>query len=418
MNNKFKTMFFSHFNQNKINKKLKIIFYFINIFPLLIIPLNSEEINKKSNLTIDYLKKTPQIEYLLGEGDFLNIIISRELPNLTSEEIIDVKGTISLPIIKEIYVSGLTTKELSELLNKKYKEHIHYPNVEISIIRYRPIVVYIKGEVDQPGIYRLDGAYYPYSNFNKDKVNSVNSQKIDNSNFLKSDISLSDNSGFDNSGFNNSGFDDFGFGVGKTSYFPTLFDAIRKAGGITNHSNLSEIQVKRINSLSKGGGYVKAEVDFLDLITNGNESQNIRLLDGDIITIAKSNDQLNNQISSAIKSNLQPKNIQIVLAGRIKNPGTFSIPKTASLNEALIASGGLKAIRGKVIFLRYNNDGSIDRRKFSYSKNSKRGSYKNPYLNNGDIISIDETKLTIASQIIVDITKPALGIYSTFKILD
>ncbi len=391
-----------------IKKKLKIIFSLIGIFPLLIIPVNSEEFNQNSNLTIEYLEKSSKIDYLIGEGDFLQIIISRELPDLTTNQIIDVKGTLTLPIIKETYVSGLTIRELSDLLNKKYKEYLYYPNVEVSIIRYRPIVVYIKGEVDQPGIYKLDGSYSPYLNKNINKINSQNSTNIQNSNI----------STFNNIEFDQSEFDDFGFGVGKTSNFPTLFDAIRSAGGITNYSDLSEIEVRRINSLSKGGGYIVTKVNFLDLITNGNESQNIRLLDGDTITINKSNDQLNNQISSAIKSNLQPKNIEILLSGRIKNPGTFTIPKTATLNEALIASGGLKAIRGKVIFLRYNNDGTIDRRKFSYSKNSKRGSYKNPYLNNGDIISIDENTLTIASQILTDLTKPAIGVYSTFKILD
>ena len=35
-----------------------------------------------------------------------------------------------------------------------------------------------------------------------------------------------------------------------------------------------------------------------------------------------------------------------------------------------------------------------------------------------DMRIIDENKLTIASKIIADLTRPALGVYSTFKILD
>ena len=61
--------------------------------------------------------------------------------------------------------------------------------------------------------------------------------------------------------------------------------------------------------------------------------------DGDVITVNRSNKPLNEQISKAIKTNLQPKNIRIILAGRIKNPGPFIVPKTATLNDAIIASG-------------------------------------------------------------------------------
>ena len=56
-----------------------------------------------------------------------------------------------------------------------------------------------------------------------------------------------------------------GLGFGATnqvSYFTTLFDAIREAGGITNYSDLSNIEVKRINNISNGGGYKKTELDF------------------------------------------------------------------------------------------------------------------------------------------------------------
>ena len=61
---------------------------------------------------------------------------------------------------------------------------------------------------------------------------------------------------------------------------PTVFDAPRTAGGVTTFSKLSEVTVTRKRPLSSGGGKMRTSLDFLNLITEGNESQNIRLFDG------------------------------------------------------------------------------------------------------------------------------------------
>ena len=372
-------MFFKILNLIKLSKKdnlfLRIFFILTLSMCNIIIPLKSEVVNNSNNLSTDYFKLNQDDDYILGEGDQIFITLTENMPELANTYSIDVNGSVNLPLIKRIYISGLTLSELTNLLNEKYKEYVYYPDIEITVTNYRPINIYIKGEVDLPGLYRLQGAYYPNSQITKqDEILKINLEQSEGGMLNKKDKkSLEEINNFQyNSKFESS----LGFGAtNQVSYFPTLFDAIREAGGITNYSDLSNIEVKRINNISSGGGYKKTELDFLDLITNGNETQNIRLNDGDVITIKKSINPLNEQISKAIKTNLQPKNIQVMLAGRIKNPGKFSVPKTATLNDAIIASGGLKAIRGKVIFLRYNNDGTIDRRKFAYRSKSERGSY-------------------------------------------
>ena len=55
-----------------------------------------------------------------------------------------------------MFVSGLTINELTVILNKKYGDFIFDPDVEISIEKYRPIVISIDGEVEDPGIYTLN----------------------------------------------------------------------------------------------------------------------------------------------------------------------------------------------------------------------------------------------------------------------
>ena len=80
-----------------------------------------------------------------------------------------------------------------------------------------------------------------------------------------------------------------------------------------------------------------------------------------------------------------------------------------------------KFIKGKVKFLRYRNDGSVDNREFRFNRRAKRGSYKNPYLADGDIIFVGETLLSVTSEAINEVTDPLKGIlssYTFFKLID
>ena len=66
----------------------------------------------------------------------LRIILSREIPNLTDIYTIDSSGTINLPKLNRIYISGLTIYELTNLLNKELANFLKYPNPVIEILKY------------------------------------------------------------------------------------------------------------------------------------------------------------------------------------------------------------------------------------------------------------------------------------------
>ena len=74
-------------------------------------------------------------------------------------------------------------------------------------------------------------------------------------------------------------------------------------------------------------------------------------------------------------------------------------------------------LKGKVKFVRYNSDGSIDKRIFKFKKNENPGNYKNPYLNYGEIIMIGQSKYNAANEFISEITSPFLGIFTNYSIL-
>ena len=115
------------------------------------------EVEKKS-ISVDYLKNLPNSDYILGPGDTLQIIVSREYQELSTRVLIDGQGTIYLPKLNRIFVNGLSLNELTEILNSAYLEFIKYPSVEVQVLNYRPIKVLVEGEVGNPGLKTMAGS--------------------------------------------------------------------------------------------------------------------------------------------------------------------------------------------------------------------------------------------------------------------
>tara|TARA_B100000963_G_scaffold313833_1_gene292005 strand:- start:2277 stop:3359 length:1083 start_codon:yes stop_codon:yes gene_type:complete len=347
----------------------------------------SENEKVNFNLNTDFLRKIPVNDYILGSGDLLKISVSRELPLLTTITRVDGEGTIILPRLKRIFVKGLTIDELVFLLNDQFREYINFPDVEVEVPEYRPVSVFVGGEVSNPGIQILKGSF----NFS-DSVDSldIKSLKVNNQNKKRAQV----------------------------NFFPTLFDAIRQSGGITEYTDLSNIQIIRQNSISGGGGRITTTLNFEQILTSGQNSQNIRIYDGDIIKIGKKDKPNFNILGKAILSNLNPKFIDVFVAGRVNIPGYLTLSRASVLSDAVEMAGGAKVLKGPLTFIRFNNDGSIDKRKFSYRRGAKRGSFKNPNLNNGDLIIIGESAFSIVSEITKEFTAPFVGLYSGYSLFE
>ena len=159
--------------------------------------------------------------------------------------------------------------------------------------------------------------------------------------------------------------------------FPTVFDAISRAQGITPYSDLSRVQVTRKRAQSLGGGHLRTTVNFLKLITEGDESQNIRLFDGDTLKIGRSPVALREQLLKAGQSNLSP-HMEVFVTGRVQTPGGVRLPQGSTLNQAISLAGGVKPIKGKVEFIRFNRTGTIDRRIFRYQPSAPADAKNNP----------------------------------------
>ena len=355
--------------------------------------LNKSSQNTNPKVTIDYLKVEPENDYIIGPGDELKIIVSRFYPELTTISRVDGVGTIYTSKLNRIFVDGLSVNELNNLLNEAYKEFVKFPNVEVSVSKYRPVNVFVNGEVENPGLKILNGS-----------VSLNNSQNSGTFSEPSGDLNQENTSSYINKSLDN-------------VFFPTVFDAIRSSGGITQFTDLSAIQIVRKNNLSDGGGKIETTINFEDVMLYGDSSQNIRIYDGDIINIKKANKSNLGFLKKTMLSNLSPKFLNVFVSGRVNRPGEIKVSRLSTLIDAIDFAGGALLLKGPVTFLRFNNDGTIDKRKFRYRKRSRRGSYSNPYLRNGDLIIVGESFLSTTNDVVTEFTAPFRGIFSTYGIL-
>ena len=354
--------------------------------------------NRKPSIEIERNTDDGNTEYILGNGDEL-ILEVLELPELSGRFTIGPDGKLFLPTLKSVYAEGLTVNELENKLLPLYKEYVKDPNISIRSIGYRPVRVYVGGEIARPGYYTLSGAF----------VNPVQP---------RSNAPTAFSNGFSiDEPINPDPLLTLPSGPSRSGLFPTVYDALRMSQGITPYSDLSSIKVVRKQLKSKGGGRIETSLNLFSLITEGDISQNIRLFDGDVITVPKAESALGEQLLKASQSNLNPGILRVFVAGRVFKPGAVDIPQGSGLNQALTYTGGPRLLKGKVEFVRFNPKGEVTRRLFTYSPSAKLNTYKNPILMNGDVIRVRNSILSATTEVLREVSSPIISAYSLYNLI-
>ena len=370
----------------KKNSALKFLLLLISCFLVL---FNSELSAEKSenNNTLNVNTKildNHNSHYLLGPGDLINVSFPNS-SNASRNYLIDSNGNLKIYRLGTINVSNLSIEQLEKILSSKFSEFLRFPEAEILIIKPKPIQILIKGEVKRPGFYTFGG--------DKSYNNSILEYTNTSGNLTKA--SAQD--------------------LGQIS----LFDLIQRAGGITFYSDLENIMIQRKFALNP---YQiekrKTEINFLDFLNHGNFSQNINLMNGDIIEIKKSDISIKEKLDSIMASNINPDAIDVYIVGAVKRPGLTKLKNGTTLNEGILIAQNFQTLRGKIEFVRLNSDGSIDKRKISFKKNARRGSYNNPTLLPGDLISVNESIIGNSFNKINVFTSPLIGIFTLLNLIE
>ena len=340
------------------------IYVFINIFNIQFVRSDSN-IESKSNskaLKTELLNLQEDL-YILDSGDTLSFSVIG-VPELKTDLKILNDGNAIIPILGPIKLRGLTISGATKLLQYSLANEIIDPKVELFILQNRPIKISIIGEVARPGIYKL-----------------------------------------------NAGNNDL----------PTVITSIERAGGLSNYANLNNIKLLRKlpgNSLE----YKKTDLNFRDLILNGDQSQNPYLFDGDIVKIEKAKN-LDKEILSIASTSFSPSEINVNFIGEVKRPGNFKLPPNKTLIDGILAAGGPADSRSNysnVEILRINRNGTASRKRYRIDLSQNYSEKNNPILNDGDSVWIKRNSFAKTTDTLGLISSPirdVVSIWSIFKII-
>ncbi|MBI5194190.1 MAG: polysaccharide biosynthesis/export family protein [Nitrospirae bacterium] len=114
------------------------------------------KIKKEKDLKIEKIDYDNYItnDYVIGPEDVVEISVWKD-KDLSTITIVRPDGIISLPLIGDQTASGLTAKELGELIANKLEEYKQSPIVSVIVREINSKAVYITGEILRPGKYPL-----------------------------------------------------------------------------------------------------------------------------------------------------------------------------------------------------------------------------------------------------------------------
>ena len=313
--------------------------------------------------------------YILGPGDRLQIEIigsdiERGIYNILND------GTMSIPLAGDFYLTGKTILQVKNEMIERLKEQILIPEVSIVLIESRPVSVFVLGEINNPGLYNL----IPGSDSDLSNIN-------------------------------------LGY-----SGLPNLVSAIKSAGGITQDTNLREVELVRLLP-GNNNEYKTTELNLVDLIFEGKKQNNPYLFDGDIIRFKKAKEQIPEQVNMISTNNLTPSKIEVSIIGEVTKPGPLILDKNTSLFQSILKAGGPlnnRYSKTNVDLFRMNKNGSASHKKFKMD--FKKGiSPDNPTLKNGDVVRVRRNLLAKSSDTLSTVITPLQGvvtIWSLYNIVD
>lgn len=103
------------------------------------------------------VKPAPELkpEYVVGEGDALHIDVWQE-PEVSQNVVVRPDGKVSLPLVNEVKVSGMTPLEIQAVVAEKLKTFVNQPKVTVTVTEVHSRKAFITGEVAHPGEYPLN----------------------------------------------------------------------------------------------------------------------------------------------------------------------------------------------------------------------------------------------------------------------
>ena len=92
--------------------------------------------------------------YIIGPGDELDLHLL-DAPELSGPLKVLNDGSVSLPMVGSVVVSGLTLQQASSWMRELFSDQLLRPELQLKVNAARPIRVSVVGAVERPGLYSL-----------------------------------------------------------------------------------------------------------------------------------------------------------------------------------------------------------------------------------------------------------------------
>ena len=115
----------------------------------------NRDLEKLAKLWKERTQDQTVTDYPIGAGDVLEITVPA-IEELRGRVVrVSGDGTISLPFVGKLIVTGMTEEQLREQLTAALKKYMYEPRVSIFVKEYRSRQVAVLGAVFKPGLYSL-----------------------------------------------------------------------------------------------------------------------------------------------------------------------------------------------------------------------------------------------------------------------
>lgn len=100
------------------------------------------------------------LKYTLGPDDVIEVTVMRH-PEFSGPYTVSMDGKIQYKFVGDIDVNGLTKKQLEDKITKVISMYVITPAVDVTVKEYKSKVIFILGEVGQPGKYYMRSESIP-----------------------------------------------------------------------------------------------------------------------------------------------------------------------------------------------------------------------------------------------------------------
>jgi polysaccharide export outer membrane protein len=297
--------------------------------------------------------------YTLAVGDRIQITVAN-VPEFTAQYQVLVDGSVELPVIGNVPLSGLSLAQAARELTAKYVQAdvLYNPTITVTLLVPSVPRIAITGEVNRPGAYSL----------------ATTDGKL-----------------------------------------PTLTEALQKAGGITERADLRQIQVLRPQ---RSGPDRTLQVSLWELLRSGDLRQDISLRDGDSVVVPMAAAMNPAEARLIGSSTVVPASVKIAIIGEARQSGVREVPPNTSLNQVLLDAGGFsnRARRSSVELVRMNPNGTVTRRRIRIDFSQDINEQTNPILWDRDVIIVNRNSLAAVGDTLGTLLNPVGQAFSLFNL--